>query len=85
MCGQEQEGRTSPIMMFARLPPTRHLTESIPRNAGEESAGLLQEHSNTFFYLVWMLNPACGVEARRAEPQTCQRLPNHIKEAHYVS
>jgi len=32
-------------MVFARLPPTRHLTESIPVNAEAESAGRLQEHS----------------------------------------
>ncbi len=51
MCGLKQEGKTSPILVFARLPPTRHLTESIPENAETESAGQLQEHSNTFFVL----------------------------------
>ena len=34
-------------MVFARLPPTRHLTELTPVNAGAESAGQLREHSAT--------------------------------------
>jgi len=37
MCGREKGGKN-----FARLPPTSHLTESIPVNAGADSVGRLQ-------------------------------------------
>ncbi len=38
-------GPTPPNMVFARLLQISPLTESIPVNAGAESAGQLQEHS----------------------------------------
>ena len=37
-------GKAPSNMVFARLPPTRPLTESIQANGGAESAGQLQEH-----------------------------------------